>query len=138
MECTPMSALLLLLLGLTWAEPPSLPKDFSVSYDDALELAINSYNNQSESEEGYAFRVLEADPQPDWDPTLSEPQSLDFTIKETECKMVEDLILEQCPFQDKGQVNKCLGLITFEEKISMAVTCEPQKPAEVSNVLGAL
>ncbi|KAM6169260.1 cathelicidin-related peptide Pt_CRAMP2-like [Rhynchocyon petersi] len=130
MECTRMSALLLLLLGLTWAEPPSLPKDVSLSYTEALELAINSYNNELDNEEEYAFRVLEAEPQPDWDPTLSEPQSLDFTIKETECTRLENVNPEKCPFQDKGQVNNCLGIITSDKKINMAITCEPQKSAE--------
>uniref|UniRef100_G3UA57 Vipericidin n=1 Tax=Loxodonta africana TaxID=9785 RepID=G3UA57_LOXAF len=118
-----------MLLVLTWVEPTSLTEDFSLSQAEALEFTINNYNNQSDEE--YAFCVLETQPQPDWDPTLSEPQSLYFTIKETECKMVENLTLEQCPFKDNGQVKNCLAIIeTSGEGLSVELTCEPQNPAE--------
>ncbi|XP_010588435.1 cathelicidin-related peptide Pt_CRAMP1-like [Loxodonta africana] len=129
--------LLQLLLVLTWVEPTSLTEDFSLSQAEALEFTINNYNNQSDEE--YAFCVLETQPQPDWDPTLSEPQSLYFTIKETECKMVENLTLEQCPFKDNGQVKNCLAIIeTSGEGLSVELTCEPQNPAEVRKTPGDL
>ncbi|XP_037706065.1 cathelicidin-related peptide Pt_CRAMP2-like [Choloepus didactylus] len=114
----------LLLLGLKWAEPASFTKDTSLSQAEALDVAINVYNNQKE--EDHAFRILDALPQADWDPTLSKPQSLFFTIKETECKIVENLKLDQCPFKDNGQVKNCRVLFKVGEKgLSMENSCEP-------------
>ncbi|KAM9592144.1 cathelicidin-related peptide Pt_CRAMP1-like [Trichechus inunguis] len=123
--------LLLLLLGLTWSEPTSLTEDFSLSQAEVLKLSIDTYNEHSGEE--YAFRVLEAQQQPDWDPTLLKPQSLSFIIKETNCKIVEKLTPEKCPFKDDGQVKNCSVLFkTGEEDISVELTCEPQKPTGVA------
>ncbi|XP_006893091.1 PREDICTED: antimicrobial protein CAP18-like [Elephantulus edwardii] len=131
MGCTSVSVLLLLLLGLTWAEPASLTKDFNLSFPEALELATDSYNNQTKKEEENAFRVLKSEPQPDWDATLSKSQSLSFVIKETQCKTLENLTPEQCPFREEGQVKNCVGLITSDESsFSIVLNCESPKAAE--------
>ncbi|XP_076985557.1 cathelicidin-related peptide-like [Tamandua tetradactyla] len=116
---------LLLLLGLKCTEPASFTGNTHLSQTQALDIAIQVYNNERKEE--YNFRVLSAQPQKDWDPTLSKPQSLIFTIKETECKVVENLNTEQCPFKDNGQVKNCQGLFTDEGKnLSVENICELQ------------
>ncbi|XP_007949985.1 batroxicidin-like, partial [Orycteropus afer afer] len=138
MKGTGVPALLLLLLGLTWAEPTSLTKNISLSQAEALEFALNIYNDQPDNNE-YAFRVLQVQPLPEWDPTLSEPQLLQFVIKETECKMVEDLTPEHCPFKDNGQVKNCVALIGVGAKgLTVVPTCEPQKSARLVQALRGL
>ncbi|XP_076985559.1 cathelicidin-2-like [Tamandua tetradactyla] len=117
---------LLLLLGLKCTEPASFTGNTHLSQTQALDIAIQVYNNERKEE--YNFRVLSAQPQKDWDPTLSKPQSLIFTIKETECKVVENLNTEQCPFKDNGQVKNCRGLFTDEGKsLSVENICELQE-----------
>ncbi|XP_004449766.1 cathelicidin-6-like [Dasypus novemcinctus] len=120
-------AVLLLLLGLSWAEPVPVAKDASLSYTEALAIAVENYNSQSEEEN--AFRLLEAQPPADWDPALSKPQLLPFAVKETACKKQKNLNLQACPFKDNGQVKSCLGIFKRDEKgFSMAHTCDPEKP----------
>ncbi|XP_076986488.1 cathelicidin-2-like [Tamandua tetradactyla] len=117
---------LLLLLGLKCAEPTPFNGNALLSQAQALDIAIQVYNNERKEE--YVFRVLGAQSQKDWDPTLSKPQSLIFTIKETECKVVENLYTEQCPFKDNGQVKNCRGLFTDEgESLSVENICELQE-----------
>ncbi|XP_075405100.1 cathelicidin-2-like [Tenrec ecaudatus] len=114
--------LLLLLVGLTWAKPT---KDLRLSQEEALAIAIDTYNIQSD-EEANAFQILEAKPQPDWDPTLKAPQLLYFIIKETNCKNAENLPPEQCPFKDNGKMERCVERLSADEDgLSLELTCRP-------------
>ncbi|XP_004704204.1 cathelin-like [Echinops telfairi] len=118
----PAQLLLLLLVGLTWAKPT---EDLRLSQAEALAFAIDSYNTQSD-EEVSAFQILEAEPQPDWDPALETPQPLNFIIKETNCKKAQKLPPEQCPFKDDGKIQKCVGLLKADaDDLSVELTCKP-------------
>ncbi|XP_075403397.1 cathelicidin-2-like [Tenrec ecaudatus] len=114
--------LLLLLVGLTWAKPT---KDLRLSQEEALAIAIDTYNTKSD-EEANAFQILAAKPQPDWDPTLKTPHILYFIIKETNCKKAEKLPPEQCHFKDNGKMERCVGLLSAgDDGLNVELTCEP-------------
>lgn len=62
MESCPQRALL--LLGIVVAATALAPPQKAVSYEEALSLAVDLYNQELET--GFAFRLLEAKPQPEW------------------------------------------------------------------------
>uniref|UniRef100_A0A8C5SXS5 Vipericidin n=1 Tax=Laticauda laticaudata TaxID=8630 RepID=A0A8C5SXS5_LATLA len=87
----------LLLLGLATAAPRSRV----LTYQQAIASAIDLYNQQVFSE--FAFRLLEAEPQPDWDPNSKTPLGLKFSIKETVCpSSQQSQNLTQCNFREDG------------------------------------
>ncbi|XP_060540643.1 cathelicidin-related peptide Oh-Cath-like [Pantherophis guttatus] len=96
----------------------------SLSYDEAVDLAVSIYN--SKSGEDSMYRLLEAVPQPEWDPLSESNQELNFTIKETECQVEEERSLKECDFEEDGVVMECRGYYFFGETPSVLVlTCEP-------------
>ncbi|XP_032093162.1 cathelicidin-related peptide Oh-Cath-like [Thamnophis elegans] len=94
-----------------------------LTYDEAVNLAVSTYNNKSG--EGTLYRLLEAVPPPEWDPLSEGNQELNFTIKETVCKVAEELSLEECSFQEDGAAMECTAYFFFGEKPPLLVlTCE--------------
>ncbi|KAJ6655099.1 hypothetical protein lerEdw1_006003 [Lerista edwardsae] len=96
------SRCVLLLLGIAVVAMALAPPQKAVSYEEAISLAVDLYNRESET--GFAFRLLEARPQPEWDPRSQLNQKVQFTMKETTCPTSGKLNLEQCDFRDEGHV----------------------------------
>ncbi|XP_059583614.1 cathelicidin-related peptide-like [Alligator mississippiensis] len=93
------------------------------SYQEALAAAVNTYNQESGLPQ--AYRLLEAEPQPQWDLSSQPAQPLKFSIKETECLVSEKRDVSQCPFKDKGLVKDCTGIYSAEKKPSVVTAkCE--------------
>ncbi|KAG8148197.1 putative Cathelicidin-related peptide Oh-Cath protein, partial [Naja naja] len=104
---------LLVVGALSIGGTSSLPHK-PLTHDKAVGLAVAIYN--SKAGEDSLYRLLEAVPQPEWDPSSESNQVLNFTMKETVCP-VEDLrSLEQCDFQEDGVVKQCRGYYFFEER----------------------
>ncbi|XP_066483519.1 uncharacterized protein [Tiliqua scincoides] len=111
MESYPWRALL--LLGIVVAATALAPPREAVSYEEALTLAVDLYNQESET--GFAFRLLEAKPQPEWNPLSQGVQELEFTVKETTCPAKELPSLQECGFMDNGRVQTCSGTLAVEQ-----------------------
>ncbi|XP_058035976.1 cathelicidin-related peptide Oh-Cath [Ahaetulla prasina] len=101
-----------------------------LNYDEAVDLAVSIYNNRSG--EDSLYRLLEAVPQPEWDPLSESNQELNITLKETVCQVAEERSLEECSFQEDGMVMGCTGYYFFGEAPPVLVlTCEPVAEEEV-------
>uniref|UniRef100_A0A8C3HPA6 Uncharacterized protein n=1 Tax=Chrysemys picta bellii TaxID=8478 RepID=A0A8C3HPA6_CHRPI len=51
---------------------------------------------------------------------------LEFTVKETECPVSENLLLDQCDFRDNGVVRNCSGTVSTERRAPwVLLTCHP-------------
>ncbi|KAM3823562.1 batroxicidin-like [Vipera latastei] len=125
---TPASAaLLLLLLGLATAAPQTRV----LTQPQALASALALYNQQGASP--FAFRLLEAEPQPDWDPQRPTPQGLKFSIKETVCPSSQTHNLTQCDYKEDGLDQDCSAIYsTQQESPIVSVQCEDMDQ-EVNN-----
>ncbi|KAJ7322064.1 hypothetical protein JRQ81_018351 [Phrynocephalus forsythii] len=88
---------LVLFAGVAVADPTTPP---SASYDQVVAAAVNTYNQEQNPE--YAFRLLEAEPQPDWQTTGETTQPLKFSIKETLCRSSEKRDVSQCDYKEDG------------------------------------
>ncbi|CAM4523821.1 unnamed protein product [Lepidochelys olivacea] len=114
----------LMMLGVavaTTASPP-LPQQM-LSYEEAVSLAIDVYNQEPHID--FAFRLLEAEAQPDWAATNETLQLLEFTVKETECPVSENLLLDECDFRSNGVVRACSGTISTEPEAPLVLlTCD--------------
>ncbi|KAJ6655078.1 hypothetical protein lerEdw1_005982 [Lerista edwardsae] len=111
MESGPRRVLLLLSIA-TVATALAPPQD-AVSYEEALSLAIDLYNQESKMD--FAFRLLEAKPQPEWNPWSQGAQELEFTVKETTCPASKLPSLQECDFKDNGLVETCSGTLAVEQ-----------------------
>ncbi|KAL8164660.1 UNVERIFIED_CONTAM: hypothetical protein K2H54_001295 [Gekko kuhli] len=109
-----MAGRILLMLGLTMAATALSPSREEFSYEEAISLAIDLYNQEPGVER--AFRLLEAKPQPKWDPSLQSLQKLEFTVQETTCPTSEQLNLDKCDFKADGVVKECHGIIISDEE----------------------
>ncbi|KAM6451733.1 cathelicidin-related peptide Oh-Cath-like [Liasis olivaceus] len=89
----------------------------SLTYPEALEDAIRLYNE----EEGvkFLYRLVRAEPRPDWDPEAEEVQSLKFSMKETVCPAIQDLDFSKCDFKEDGDVKVCSGSYKYQKKPQM-------------------
>ncbi|XP_039224724.1 lachesicidin-like [Crotalus tigris] len=95
-----------------------------LSYGEALELAVSIYNGKAG--QASLYRLLEAVPQPEWDPNSEGSQQLNFTLKETVCQVEEERSLEECGFQEDGVVLECTGYYFFGETPPVVVlSCVP-------------
>ncbi|XP_032073060.1 cathelicidin-related peptide Oh-Cath-like [Thamnophis elegans] len=113
----------LLLVGALSASGRSAPSEGPLSFEEAVEQGVDIYN--SNPEEDSLYRLLEAVPQPDWDPNSESTQELKFTIKETVCSKEEEGSLDKCNFKEGGVVIECTGEFFLQEKPLVAVlTCE--------------
>ncbi|EMP29519.1 hypothetical protein UY3_13361 [Chelonia mydas] len=114
----------LMMLGVavaTTTSPP--PQQQMLSYEEAVSLAIDLYNQEPHID--FAFRLLEAEAQPDWAATNETLQLLEFTVKETECPVSENLLLDECDFRSNGVVRACSGTISTEPEAPLVLlTCD--------------
>ncbi|KAL8164659.1 UNVERIFIED_CONTAM: hypothetical protein K2H54_001270 [Gekko kuhli] len=108
-----MRSSILLMLGLAMAATALSPAQEELSYEEAVSLAIDLYNQEPGVEQ--AFQLLEAKPQPEWDPSLQSLQELEFTVQETTCPPSEQLNLDKCDFKADGVVKECHGTIFSEQ-----------------------
>ncbi|XP_015277840.1 PREDICTED: cathelicidin-2-like [Gekko japonicus] len=108
-----MEGRILLMLGLAVAATAMPPAQEELGYEEAVSLAIDLYNQ--EPGVARAFRLLEAKPQPEWDPSLQSLQELEFTVRETTCPPSEQLNTDKCDFKADGVVKECYGTIFSEQ-----------------------
>ncbi|XP_034260395.1 cathelicidin-related peptide Oh-Cath-like [Pantherophis guttatus] len=114
---------LLVVGALTIGGTFSLPHK-PLPYDKAVELGVAIYN--SKAAENFLYRLLEAVPQPEWDPNSESTQVLKFTMKETVCPVKSEHSLEECDFQEDGEVRQCRSYYFFEERPPVIVViCAP-------------
>ncbi|XP_070585928.1 cathelicidin-related peptide Oh-Cath-like [Erythrolamprus reginae] len=111
---------LLLLLGLAAAAPQTQV----LTYEQAIASAVNLYNQQQPSK--FAFRLLEAEPKPDWDPSSASPQALKFSVKETVCPSASpSQNPTQCNFKPDGLDKDCTGIYVAQQQPQIhSVQCE--------------
>ncbi|XP_050798866.1 cathelicidin-related peptide Oh-Cath-like [Gopherus flavomarginatus] len=112
----------LLLVGVVTAAstPPSSPLP---SHEVAVLAAVQIYNQEPGTT--LAYRLLEAEPQPDWDVSSKTIQSLTFTVKETVCLVSEKRDPSQCEFKEDGLVKDCSGFFSTEQDPpSIIIKCE--------------
>ncbi|XP_070582969.1 cathelicidin-related peptide-like [Erythrolamprus reginae] len=114
------------ILLLVWALSDSggcAPTQAPMSYEEAVEQGVVMYN--SKAKEDHLYRLLEAVPQPDWDPNSEGTQELKFSLKETVCTAEEEGSLDKCDFKEGGVVRQCAATFFLGEKPPMAVlNCE--------------
>ncbi|XP_032090770.1 cathelicidin-related peptide Oh-Cath-like [Thamnophis elegans] len=119
----------LLLVGALSASGDSAPSQSPLSFEAAVEQGVVIYNSKAEGDNLY--RLLEAVPQPDWDPNSEGTQELKFTIKETVCRPEGEVSLDKCDFKEDGVVRECTGEFFLGEKPPVAVvTCEAVEEIE--------
>uniref|UniRef100_A0A8C8SXT0 Uncharacterized protein n=1 Tax=Pelusios castaneus TaxID=367368 RepID=A0A8C8SXT0_9SAUR len=109
----------IVLLFAVAAAAATLPRHKTQSYEEAIALAVDFYNQGLGRD--HAFRLLKADPQPDWDMTSNPRQKLKFTVKETVCPVSENLQGTECDFRDNGVVRDCSGLFSTEQESPVVV-----------------
>ncbi|XP_070585925.1 cathelicidin-related peptide Oh-Cath-like [Erythrolamprus reginae] len=110
---------LLLLLALA-AATPQTPV---LTYEQAIASAVTLYNQQRPSE--FAFRLVEAEPKPDWDPNSATPQELRFSVRETVCPSSTGQNLIQCNFKADGLDKDCTGIYVAQQQPQIqSVQCE--------------
>nr|XP_056713133.1 cathelicidin-related peptide Oh-Cath-like [Euleptes europaea] len=108
-----MEGWFLLMLSLAVVATASPPAQEELSYEEAVSVAVELYNQEPGLK--LAFRLLEAKPQPEWDPAIHSLQELEFTVQETTCPPSEQLNLDKCDFKNKGVVKECSGIIFSEQ-----------------------
>ncbi|KAM6450449.1 cathelicidin-related peptide Oh-Cath-like isoform 1-T1 [Liasis olivaceus] len=114
---------ILLVAGALSASGAAPPPHKPLIYEKAVALGVELYNEKAGEDSRY--RLLEAVPQPEWDPTSESTQELNFTIKETVCLVQEERAEDECDFKDNGLVKECSGYYFFDEMPPVAVlTCE--------------
>ncbi|XP_030405147.1 cathelicidin-2-like [Gopherus evgoodei] len=121
----------LLLVGVVTAAPtpPSSPQ---LTHEDAVLAAVQIYNQEPGTT--LAYRLLEAEPQPDWDVSSKTIQSLKFTVKETVCPVSGNRDPNQCEFKEDGLVKDCSGFFSTEQDPpSIIIKCE--EASEEPNVV---
>nr|QED55075.1 cathelicidin family antimicrobial peptide CATH3 precursor [Chelonia mydas] len=114
----------LLIVGAVTAAPaPSSSPLPSHEDADAVLAAVQIYNQDPDIT--LAYRLLEAEPQPDWDVSSKTIQPLTFTVKETVCLVKEKRDISQCEFKEDGLVKDCSGFFSTEQDpASIIIKCE--------------
>ncbi|XP_005867268.1 PREDICTED: cathelicidin antimicrobial peptide isoform X1 [Myotis brandtii] len=102
--------LLLLLLGQAMPSPPS--PSWALSYQEAVRLAVQGFNQRSR--EASLYRLLQQDPQPQGDLNPDTRKPVSFTLKETVCPRTTRQPPEQCDFKKNGVVKECAGTVTLD------------------------
>ncbi|XP_008154130.1 cathelicidin antimicrobial peptide [Eptesicus fuscus] len=119
-------SLLLLLLGLAMPMPPTAAQ--AMSYQEAVRLAVQGFNQRSL--EASLYRLLQLEPQPQGDPNPFTPKPVSFTLKETVCPRTTRRPPEECDFKENGLVKECAGAVTLDPDDGFFdVTCD-----EIRNV----
>ncbi|XP_065254296.1 uncharacterized protein LOC135873600 [Emys orbicularis] len=128
METCCRRVLLLVIVAAAATAVPSQHK--TLSYEEAIALAVDFYNQGSGID--HAFRLLKADPQPEWDMTSNLRQELKFMVKETVCPVSENLNGTECDFRDNGVVRDCSGFFsTQQESPIVIINCNTVTKEEV-------
>ncbi|XP_032655508.2 uncharacterized protein LOC116836151 [Chelonoidis abingdonii] len=110
----------LLLLGILAAAATAVPSQHkTLSYEEAVALAVDFYNQGSGID--HAFRLLKANPQPEWDMTSNPQQKLKFTVKETVCLVSENRHGTECDFIDNGVVRDCSGSFSTQQESPIVI-----------------
>ncbi|KAM6448764.1 cathelicidin-related peptide Oh-Cath-like [Liasis olivaceus] len=110
---------ILLVAGALSASGAAPPPHKPLIYEKAVALGVELYNEKAGEDSRY--RLLEAVPQPEWDPTSESTQELNFTIKETVCLVQEDRAEDECDFKEDGLVKECSGYYFFDKMPPVAV-----------------
>ncbi|XP_061441679.1 cathelicidin-related peptide Oh-Cath-like [Rhineura floridana] len=100
----------LLVIGVVTAAP-SAPTP--LSYEQVIASAVDTYNQEQKPE--FAFRLLEAEPQEDWDASSETIQPLKFSIKETICRSTEKTDVSQCEYKQDGVDRDCSGFYSAQQ-----------------------
>ncbi|XP_059520842.1 cathelicidin antimicrobial peptide-like [Myotis daubentonii] len=103
--------LLLLLLGLAMPLPPAAAR--ALSYQEAVRLAVQGFNQRSR--EASLYRLLQLDPQPQGDLNPDTPKPVTFTLKETVCPRTTRQPPEECDFKENGLVKVCAGTVALDQ-----------------------
>ncbi|KAG6924817.1 hypothetical protein G0U57_016439, partial [Chelydra serpentina] len=112
----------LLIVGVATAAPAPSSSPLP-THEDAILAAVQIYNQQPGTT--LAYRLLEAEPQPDWDVSSKTIQSLKFTVQETVCLVSEKRDFDQCEFKEDGLVKDCSGFFSTEQDPpSIIIKCE--------------
>ncbi|KAM7177229.1 cathelicidin-2-like [Macrochelys suwanniensis] len=112
----------LLIVGVATAAPAPSSSPLP-THEDAVLAAVQIYNQQPGTT--LAYRLLEAEPQPDWDVSSKTIQPLTFTVKETVCLVSEKRDFNQCEFKEDGLVKDCSGFFSTEQDPpSEIIKCE--------------
>ncbi|XP_034262044.2 cathelicidin-related peptide Oh-Cath-like [Pantherophis guttatus] len=109
----------LLVVGALSASGHSALSQKLLTDDGAVEQGVANYN--SKAQEDSLYQLLDAVPQPDWDPNSEGTQMLKFTIKETVCPAEEEGSLDKCDFKEDGVVRECTATYFLGENPPMAV-----------------
>nr|KAF6310193.1 cathelicidin antimicrobial peptide [Myotis myotis] len=128
--------LLLLLLGLAMPLPPAAAQ--ALSYQEAVRLAVQGFNQRSR--EASLYRLLQQDPQPQDDLNPDTPKPVSFTLKETVCPRTTRQPPEECDFKENGLVKVCGGTVTLDQDTDYYdVHCEEIKDVAIRPLVsGAL
>ncbi|XP_034985370.2 cathelicidin-related peptide Oh-Cath [Zootoca vivipara] len=113
----------LVILGFSAAAVALAPQRVVLSYEEAVSLTAELYSQKAGV--AFAFRLLEAKPQPDWDPRSEDPQKLEFTVKETTCSAAELLTVADCDFKEDGVVKECSGTFSNQQQAPVQLSCDP-------------
>ncbi|XP_066487347.1 cathelicidin-2-like [Tiliqua scincoides] len=112
-------AVLLFIGGVVAAPTVSTPS----SYEQVVASAVVIYNQQQKPE--FAFRLLEAEPQQNWDPSAKTTQPLKFSIKETTCRSAEKVDASQCDYKPDGADMDCSGFYSaVQSPPTIQIQCE--------------
>ncbi|KAM7174217.1 cathelicidin-2-like [Macrochelys suwanniensis] len=121
----------LLIVGVVTAAPAPSSSPLP-THEDAVLAAVQIYNQQPGTT--LAYRLLEAEQQPDWDVSSKTIQSLKFTVQETVCPVSEKRDISQCEFKEDGLVKDCSGFFSTEQDPpSIIIKCE--EASEEPNVV---
>ncbi|XP_042521966.1 cathelicidin antimicrobial peptide [Dipodomys spectabilis] len=120
-------ALVLILLM-----PPAFAQ--SLSYQEAVLRAVDSFNQRSLDTNAYRLLALDSQPQGEEDPDSPKPVS--FTMKETVCPKGSRQALEQCDFKENGLVRRCVGTVTMDQGSDSDLDCNlmPQPVHKISQL----
>nr|XP_034985704.1 cathelicidin-B1-like [Zootoca vivipara] len=112
--------LFLLLIGVVAAAPTARTP---VSYEQVVAAAVDTYNQEQNPE--FAFRLLEPEPQPDWDASGETTQPVKFSIKETVCPTSEKKEVSQCEYKEDGLDRDCSGFYSTQQSPPLIIVqCE--------------
>nr|XP_028606953.1 uncharacterized protein LOC114607696 [Podarcis muralis] len=112
--------LFLLLIAVVAAAPTTRTP---VSYEQVVAAAVDTYNQEQNPE--FAFRLLEAEPQPDWDASGETTQPIKFSIKETVCPTSENKNVSQCEYKEDGLDKDCSGFYSTQQSPPLIIVqCE--------------
>ncbi|XP_065438609.1 cathelicidin-related peptide Oh-Cath-like [Chrysemys picta bellii] len=112
----------LLLVGVVTAAPTPSSAPLP-THEDAVLAAVQAYNQEPGTT--LAYRLLEAEPQTDWDVSSKTIQPVKFTVQETVCLVSGKRDISQCEFKEDGLVKDCSGFFsTVQDPPSVIIKCE--------------